>query len=54
MLPPQHLPPLFSDIMEHLPRAQQLILPLLSFEAMEQVFPSLPLQQSPPWQQSPC
>ena len=51
MLPQQELPSL-CDIIEHLPSAQQLILPLLSFDIIGQLLPSLPWQQLPPLQHS--
>jgi hypothetical protein len=51
ILPPQHFLPAFSDIIEHLPRVQQVILPLLSFDIIGHCLPSLPWQQSPPFAQ---
>ena len=52
IFPPQQLLPVFSDI-EHLPSAQQLILPLLSFGIIGHALPSLPWQQSLPLQELP-
>jgi hypothetical protein len=46
--PQQPLP--FFDAVEHLPAAQQVILPAWSFDIMEQALPSLPWQQLPPLQ----
>jgi hypothetical protein len=52
IFPPQQLLAVFSDI-EHLPSAQQLILPLLSFDIIGHDLPCLPWQQSLPLEQVP-
>ena len=44
------MPPAYR--MEHLPLAQQLVFPLLSFDIMRHCLPSLPWQQSSPLLQS--
>jgi hypothetical protein len=48
----QQQPLPFFDVMEHLPPAQQVILPAWSFDIIEQALPSLPWQQLPPLQQA--